>query len=153
MSARLDIRHDSVRRKKVLNLGPFLKHKTSDNFLSCHLVDILNTCMCFKDTAHHLLSKNIQEMVNKNVISEMHPRFYLSSLLKYYFFKLGMRDNKREVRVFTHTKFSHPLTMQPPFPFFFSYFHQKLRQRLCDFLILVPLLSLSSLSVKGQKCL
>lgn len=49
------------------------------------------------------------------------------------------------------TKFCHPLTLHPPLRI--SYFHQILRQRLCDFLILVPLLSLSFLSVSETKVL
>lgn len=44
---------------------------------------------------------------------------------------------------------SHPSLL--PSPLCISYFHQILRQRLCDFLILVPLLSLSFLSVSETK--
>lgn len=51
------------------------------------------------------------------------------------------------------TKFPHPLALHfPSLPLLsVSYFHQILRQRLCDFLILVPLLSLSFLSVSETK--
>lgn len=69
-TARLNIRHDSVRRKKEMNLGPF---NASDYSLRCHLVDISNTC--FKDAAHHSLSKNMQEIVNKMSTRRCIPAF------------------------------------------------------------------------------
>ena len=82
------------------------------------------------------------------------PAFTCSSLLKYYFFKLGMRENTREVRVFTVHKAlpsSHTAASLPASPLCVSCFHQIPRQCLCDFLILVPLLSLSLLSVSETK--
>lgn len=79
----------------------------------------------------------------------MYPSIHLSSLLKSSFFKLSMREHKEQVEVFALHKvlqFSHPLSPQCA-----SYFHQILRHCLCDFLILVPLLSLSFLSVSETK--
>lgn len=65
----------------------------------------------------------------------MYPSFYLSSLLKYYFFELSMRENKREVRVFHSAQSSPILSHTSSSPLCISYFYQILRQRLCDFLI------------------
>lgn len=50
--------------------------------------------------------------------------------------------------ILSHCTFPPSLS---PSPLCISYFHQILRQRLCDFLILVPLLSLSFLSVSETK--
>lgn len=83
----------------------------------------------------------------------MYPCFYLSSLLKHSSFKHSMRKKTRDVGVFT----LQTLPVSPTAPFlppssrYISYFHQKLRVRLCDSLILVPLHSLSFLSVDWQK--
>lgn len=107
---------------------------------------ILNTCKHFKGGTRHLLSKNIQELTDRNVNHELRPSIHLSSLLKSSYFKLGMREHREEAGALAPHKvppFSHPL-----FPQCASYFHQMLRHCLCDFLILVPRLSLSFVSVR-----
>lgn len=148
--------NDSVEGRKC-EIQAHLRLNSLEYF-SCHLLDILPSR--FRDTIHRLLSKNTQEVVSRNVKPEMHLSIYLSSLLKHYFFffKLSMRENKREATVFALDKVlpsSHPPCLPPIAPISCLYlFHQILRVHLC---VTFSFWSLSSpchsLQSVRQKCL